>query len=124
MPARPEIFISATSKDLRSSRQLVRDALLTLGCMPIVQDHFSPGVGEVYAMLRERIAGCQAVIHVAGECNGFEPRQQASQDQHRSYTQLEYDIAIALRKPLYTFLCVPDFPYDTHEAEPKEIRQL
>ena len=124
MPVRPEIFISAASRDLKSCRTLVRDALLTLGCVPIVQDHFPPGAGEVRAMLRERIAACHAVIHIAGECYGFEPQERAPSDPHRSYTQLEYDIARELKKPLYTFLCAPDFPYDAHEPEPAEQRAL
>ena len=84
MPARPKIFISAASRDLRSCRQLVRDALLTLGCVPVVQDHFPPGAGEVRAMLREKIAGCQAVIHLAGECYGFEPQERAPGDWRRA----------------------------------------
>ena len=124
MSARPEIFISATSKDLGSCRQLVRDALLTLGCVPVVQDHFPPGAGEVRAMLRERIAGCQAVIHLAGECYGFEPQERGPTEPRRSYTQLEYDIARELKKPLYTFLCAPAFPYDAHAPEPEELRLL
>lgn len=124
MPTRPEIFISATSRDLKSCRQLVRDALLTLGCVPVVQDHFPPGAGEVRAMLRERIAGCQAVIHIAGECYGHEPQERLPADPRRSYTQLEYDIARELKKPLYTFLCAPDFPYDTHDPEPVDLRAL
>ena len=124
MPTRPEIFISATSRDLGSCRQLVRDALLTLGCVPVVQDHFPPGAGEVRAMLRERIAGCQAVIHLAGECYGYEPRERDPAAPRRSYTQMEYDIARELKKPLYTFLCAPDFPYDAHESEPEDLRRL
>ena len=124
MSARPEIFISATSKDLKSCRRLVGDALLTLGCVPVVQDHFPPGAGEVRTMLRERIAGCQAVIHIAGECYGFEPQERDPGEPRRSYTQLEYDIARELKKPLYTFLFAPEFPYDAHAPEPEELRLL
>ena len=124
MPARPEIFISAASRDLKSCRQLVRDALLTLGCVPIVQDHFPPGAGEVRAILRERIAACHAVIHLAGECYGHEPQERGPAEPRRSYTQMEYDIARELKKPLYTFLCAPDFPYDAHEPEPADLRVL
>lgn len=124
MPTRPEIFISAASRDLKSCRQLVRDALLTLGCVPVAQDHFPPAAGAVRDVLRAKIAGCQAVIHLAGECYGFEPQERAPTDPRRSYTQLEYDIARELKKPLYTFLCAPDFPYDAHEPEPEELRLL
>ncbi len=124
MPARPEIFISATTKDLKSCRQLVRDALLTLGCVPVVQDHFAPEAATVREMLRKRIAACDAVIHLAGECYGYEPQERAVGEARRSYTQMEYDIARELKKPLYTFVCAPDFPYDAHEPEDDELRAL
>lgn len=39
---RPEIFVSATSADLRSCRQMVKEALLTLGCVPVEQTNFPP----------------------------------------------------------------------------------
>ncbi|MBV9127156.1 MAG: tetratricopeptide repeat protein [Verrucomicrobia bacterium] len=122
--ARPEIFVSATSKDLKSCRQLVSDALLTLGCVPITQDHFAPDAHTVREMLRAKIAACDAVIHLAGECYGAEPHEHDPSTPRRSYTQLEYDIARELKKTLYTFLCAPDFPYDAHEPEPDDLRAL
>jgi hypothetical protein len=122
MPTRPEIFISATSKDLGSCRQLVRDALLTLGCVPVTQDHFAPDARTVREMLRARIAACDAVIHLAGECYGAEPFERAPAELRRSYTQMEYDMARELKKPVYTFICAPGFPYDTHEPEPDDLR--
>ena len=124
MPTRPEIFISATSKDLQSCRQLVRDALLTLGCVPVTQDHFAPDARTVREMLRARIAVCDGVIHLAGECYGAEPFERDPAEPRRSYTQMEYDIARELRKPVYTFICAEDFPYDAHEPEPPELRAL
>ncbi len=124
MSARPEIFISATTKDLKSCRQLVRDALLTLGCVPVVQDHFAPEAATVREMLCGRIAKCDAVIHLAGMCFGYEPQERAAGEARRSYTQIEYDIARELKKPLYTFVCAPDFPFDAHEPEDAERRSL
>ncbi len=124
MSARPEIFISATSTDLKVCHQTVRDAPLSMGCVPVTQDHFSPGSGEVRTMLRRLIANCHAVIHIAGECYGYEPQQRGVSEPRRSYTQLKYDIARELKKPLYTFLCAPDFPYTAHEPEPEELNRL
>ena len=40
MAARKEVFISATSADLGSYRQVVKDALLTLGAHPIEESNF------------------------------------------------------------------------------------
>ena len=121
---RPEIFISATSRDLGSCRQLVRDALLTMGCVPVLQDHFSPDAGNVREMLRTKIEACHAVLHLAGECYGQEPSKRDGDKPRRSYTQLEYDIALELKKPLYIFLCAEGFPYDPHEPEPEELWRL
>src|SRR5271170_5018347 len=111
---RPEIFISATSSDLRSCRQLIKEALLSLGCMPVEQTNFPPDARTVREMLRVRIAGCDAQVHVAGECFGSEPAQRDPQEPRRSYTQMEYDLARELKKPVYVFICGADFPYDPH----------
>ena len=122
--ARPEIFISATSQDLGSCRQVVRDALLTMGCVPVLQDHFSLEAGNVREMLRTKIEACDAVLHLAGECYGEEPSKHDADKPRRSYTQLEYDIAREQKKPLYIFLCTDGFPYDAHEPEREERRRL
>ena len=121
---RIEIFISATTADLGSCRQLMRDAVLNLGCVPILQDHFPPDAGTVLQMLRRKISGCDAVLHLAGECYGHEPRQREVGGSRRSYTQLEYDIARQLQKPLYVFVCADGFPYDAHAPESDELRRL
>ncbi len=124
MRAHPEIFISTTIQDLRSCRKLIRDTLLTLGCLPVVQEHFAPDTSTVRAMLREKIAACDAVIYLAGECYGAEPKTRAPGEPRRSYTQLEYDLARELGKPCYVFLCADGFLYDPHDLEPGDLRAL
>ncbi|MEO6004370.1 MAG: DUF4062 domain-containing protein [Opitutus sp.] len=121
---RPEVFISATSRDLRSCRQLIKEALLTLNCVPVEQSNFPPDHRTVREMLRTRIAGCDAVLHVAGEVYGYEPQERAPNEPRRSFTQLEYDIARELRKPVYVFVCAADFPYDEHTPEDAEKQEL
>src|SRR5580698_558953 len=98
---RPEIFVSATSGDLRSCRQLIKEALLTLGCVPVEQTNFPPDAHTVREMLRLRIAACHAMVHVAGEYFGAEPSKRGPQHPRRSYTQMEYDLARQLKKPIY-----------------------
>ena len=65
-------------------------------------------------MLRGKIAACDAVIHLAGECYGAEPVHREPAAPRRSYTQMEYDLARELGKPLYVFLCGQGFPYLRH----------
>lgn len=125
--SRPEIFISAATSDLGTCRQLIKEALLTLHYAPVEQTNFPPDAKRVQEKLREKIAACHAVIHVAGIAYGAEPveRQTDESDTRRhSFTQMEYDIARALGKPVYVFVCGEDFPYDKHEPEDIERHAL
>ncbi len=128
-PSRPirrdtRVFISAVTRELGSIRSRVRDVVLDLDCLPVVQDHFPPDYRDVAEMLRERIAGCDAVIHIAGTCYGHEPSQRPTDAPRRSYTQLEHDIAVELGKPVYLFLTGKGFPLDRHEPEVFEFQAL
>lgn len=123
-PAR--VFISATSKDLGTVRELVKQALLTMGCMPIEQSDFPPDYRTVHEMIEHKIAGCEAVIHIVG-CRfgaGPDPATLPEGAARRSYTQMEADIARQLGKKLYLFVCPEDFPYDQGPPENEELQQL
>ena len=123
-PHRPEIFVSATSQDLRTCRQLIKEALLTLGCVPVEQTNFPPDARTVREMLRAKIVACDAVVHVAGEVYGAEPSARDPAEPRRSYTQLEYELATELGKPVYVFVCGTGFPYDEHPPEDAERQAL
>ena len=120
------VFISATSKDLGTVRELVEEALLTMGCMPIEQTNFPPDYRSVREMIEEKVAGCEAVIHIVGIRYGAEPDPSTLPEgaARRSYTQMEADIARKLGKKLYLFVCPEDFPYDQAPAESEELQGL
>ena len=120
------VFISATSKDLGTVRELVEEALLTMDCMPIEQTNFPPDYRSVREMIEEKVAGCEAVIHIVGIRYGAEPDPSTLPEgaARRSYTQMEADIARKLEKKLYLFVCPEDFPYDQAEAESEELQDL
>lgn len=48
----PKIFISATSGDLGSVRQIVKECLLTINCHPVEQSNFEPDARTVEGKLR------------------------------------------------------------------------
>lgn len=135
MPA-PKVFISATSADLASTREVVKEALLTIGCHPIEQTNFPPDWRDVKDMLYERgqIGDCQALIHIVGLHYGAEPDPTTfpKGTPRRSYTQMEYDLGRKLQRKrgdnrfrVYTFVCPEDYPYDTAPApESDEKREL
>lgn len=120
----PRIFVSATSRDLRTARGLVSEGLRRMECLPIVQDDFPPDYKSVRDMLRTKIATCDAVVHLAGFYYGAEPQPVLPGPDRRSFTQMEYEIAMELKKPCYVFLCAKDFPFDKHDPEPEDKQQL
>lgn len=121
---RPEVFISATSEDLGACRQVIKESLLTMGCVPVEQTNFGPDGGNVKDMLRSVLAGCDAVIHVAGLRYGAEPQNRTAEEPRRSYTQLEYEIARELKRPVYVFVCGDDFPYSACDPESELFQEL
>jgi hypothetical protein len=104
MIERPSIFVSAVSSEFRSFRQAVREVLLTRGIFPIVQDNFPPDYRHVRAMLADRISEADAVICLVGFAYGAEPHSRPGGEARRSYTQIEYQIARELGKPIFVFL--------------------
>ncbi len=94
-------------------------------CLPIVQDDFPPDYKSVREMLRTKLETCNAVVHLAGFYYGAEPQPvlEGSPDR-RSFTQLEYEIAVELGLPCYVFLCGKDYPFDEHDPEPEEKQAL
>ena len=74
----PLIFISAVSRELRSSRQLAANTLTFLGYQPIWQDIFGTETGDLRAMLRQQIDQCKGVLQIVGNCYGAEPTGSAS----------------------------------------------
>ena len=126
MPLSTRVFISATSGDLGSVRQSVKEALLAIDCHPVEQTNFPPDYRTVRDMLEEKIRSCQAVVHIVGDRYGAEPdpHKLPPGTPRRSYTQMEYDLARKLNKKLYVFLCATDFPYDLCDAESADKQAL
>ena len=130
----PKVFISATTGDLRSIRQIVKEALLTINCHPVEQTNFEPDWRTVEGMLRAKVGGCQALVHIAGMRYGAEPDTATLPPgtARRSYTQMEYHLGCQLHEErgdagfrVYTFVCPEGFPYDPEpDAEAEEKRAL
>ncbi len=118
------VFISAVTKEFGTIRQLVKAGLETNDYHPVEQTAFPPSYRDLVDKLRERISSCDAVVHIAGQCYGAEPANLPPGTPRRSYTQLEYDIARELGKPVYVFQAGANFPADPFDPEPVELQQL
>src|SRR4029453_4249065 len=105
-------------------RQFGKKALEDSGYHVVEQATFPLDYRDVVDKLRHLLASCDAVIHIAGQCFGAEPRQQPEGTTHHSYTQLEYALARELGKPVYLFITDDAFPTDPHAADDEEHRRL
>ncbi|MCB9179050.1 MAG: tetratricopeptide repeat protein [Flavobacteriales bacterium] len=117
-----QIFISGTTAGLESYRKVVKDALIDRRWLPVEQSHFGPDHRSIEDMLRSKIAECDAVVCLIGPVFGAASAIQGPDGGPRSYTQLEYDIAMELGKKIYLFLAREDAALDEHAVEPEEHR--
>ena len=84
MAEHPEVFISATTRDLGSYRREIKDALLGLQIFPIEESSFILAYGPLTEMLHSLIGRCDVVIHLAGFYYGAEPPQRQAGEPRRS----------------------------------------
>jgi hypothetical protein len=75
-------------------------------------------------MLRNLIGRCDAVVNLAGFYYGAEPPQRPPAERRRSYTQIEYDVARELKKPLYLFLAAENYVPDKLSRQSEEEKGM
>ncbi len=120
----PHIFVSSTSKDLGSYRKIVAETLSKKAVLPIIQDYFGTSADTLPQMIQKKIADCDAVICLIGFVFGAEPAKPFADNEHRSYTQLEFDYARKLKKPIYLCLATEQCKFDDTMDEIEESAAL
>jgi hypothetical protein len=60
------VFVSATTGDLASARKAAAAALLKRDLLPVTQEYLAPDERTIPVLLRDKIAGCDAVICLVG----------------------------------------------------------
>jgi len=104
MKSRPTLFLSGVSHEFGSFRDAVENEIEMKGCFAENQPGFPPDYRTVEEMLRRKLRDSDAVIHIVGFRFGAEPNQRPADKPRRSYTQMEFDIAREMQKPVYVFL--------------------
>src|SRR6202043_1134613 len=125
MGMRAEVFISATSADLASYRQVAKEAVLTLGAHPIEEKNFPTDYRKLQELLARRLDPCDAIIHLVGFYYGGEPKAPPDTPR-RSWTQWEYYHATQSErpKPVYRFLARETCQFDAQPTEDAEKQRL
>jgi hypothetical protein len=96
---REQVFVSSTYLDLKVERQSVIQALLTAGCIPAGMELFVAGNEQKWRLIQRVISECDYyVLVVGGKYGSIDPSTDLS------YTEMEYDYADKIGKPVMAFL--------------------
>jgi nucleoside 2-deoxyribosyltransferase len=96
---RLQVFVSSTFSDLREERQAAVEAILSAGHIPAGMELFAAGDESQMEVIKQWIDESDVYLLILGGRYGsIEPKT------GKSYTQLEYEYALAKGKPL--FACV------------------
>jgi hypothetical protein len=95
---RYQVFVSSTFQDLGDERQEVMQALLELDCIPAGMELFPAANDDQWTLIKRVIDDCDYyLVIVGGRYGSIAPSG-------KSYTQMEYEYAVAQGKPVMAFL--------------------
>jgi Domain of unknown function (DUF4062) len=120
MDKRYQVFVSSTYEDLREERQEVMQALLELDCIPSGMELFPAADEDQWTLIKGVIDDCDYyVVVIGGRYGSVGP-------DNISYTQMEYEYAVAQGKPVIAFLhkdpeCLPANKYEKTQAGREEL---
>lgn len=99
MEKRYQVFISSTFQDLQNARQEVSQALLRADCFPAGMELFPAADEEQFEFIKTIIAQSDYYILIsAGRYGSIHP------ETGLSYTEMEYDYAVEIGKPIIRLL--------------------
>jgi Domain of unknown function (DUF4062) len=99
------VFLSSTGRDLKAHRQAAFEAIQGLGMHCVRMEDFHGPAVKIEDFDDRRIAECELFVIVIGHVHGTCPEGRTE-----SYTELEYETAVKLNKPVFLFLAPEDFP--------------
>jgi len=118
---RYQVFISSTYRDLHVERQEIIRALLELDCIPAGMELFPAADDDAWTLIKRVIDESDYYIVIsAGRYGSAHP------ETGTSYTEMEYDYAASIGKPIIAFLhsdlqSLPVEKSDTSEKSKKEL---
>lgn len=98
MEKRYQVFVSSTYEDLIEERQEVMQALLELDCIPSGMELFPASDEDQWNLIKKVIAECDYYLVIIGGRYG------STGTDGKSYTQMEYEYAVEIGKPVMGFL--------------------
>jgi hypothetical protein len=99
MASKLQVFVSSTFQDLKNDRQAAVEAILKSGHIPAGMELFTAGDKSQWEVIQRWITDSDVyLIILGGRYGSIEPTS------GRSYTELEYDFAVASGKPHFAIV--------------------
>jgi len=109
-----QVFVSSTYEDLLDERREVMQALLELDCIPAGMELFPAADDDQWTLIRQVINDCDYyILIVGGRYGSIGPTG-------KSYTEMEYEHAVASQKPVIAFLHKDPFSLPAKRNEKTE----
>lgn len=105
------IFLSSTAIDLTAYREKARDAIATLGNLPVAMETFTALPNTPVSECRAMAATADATVVIVAHRYGYVPPVEFGGDGEKSITWLEVEAAYAAGKPVLAFLVDPQTPW-------------
>jgi Domain of unknown function (DUF4062) len=115
-----QIFVSSTYVDLQEHRNLVIKAILEMGHIPVGMEMFSAADEEQWAVIKRNIEQTDYYVVIIANRYG------SVTDTGISYTEKEYDYAIAQGIPSLGFVLDPTSPWPSNftDTGPSDVSAL
>ena len=114
MDKRYQVFVSSTFQDLQAERQEVMHALLELDCIPSGMELFPAANETQWELIKRVIDDCDYYLLILGGRYG------SIGPGGLSYTEMEYDYAIASGKPTIAFIHKEPGKIEAEKSEKSE----
>lgn len=115
-----QVFVSSTFQDLQEERKEVMQALLELDCMPAGMELFPASNDDQWTLIKRVIDACDYYLLIIGGRYG------STNDEGKSYTQMEFEYALETGKPIISFLPKKpeEIPAGKSEKDPEKQQKL
>jgi Domain of unknown function (DUF4062) len=118
MTKRYQVFVSSTYDDLKEERNRVIQALLNINCIPCGMEYFPAADEDAWHCIERLIPECDYyVLILAGMYGSIPPGQQ------KSYTQLEYELALKHKIPVLGLLHKNPLRLAADRCESQSVRR-
>lgn len=124
MEAKPKIFVSTVTKELKSAREKVAATLRMLHFEPVFQEEFSSHTGVVRATLEKELQPCVAVIQIVGHRYGWDVYDAENPSESMSYTHYEARYAHLHHLPIWYLVIADDYAVDAPNDEDADKKAL